>query len=146
MAEPKIVSNLPIDVSIQWTKDQKLIEETRPIIAESDTISQFTQKDVTTPSIFSQVNLLLEIRLPPSWASFVPPKGYFDQRRRLFTSRIAPLFDTEEQLDDKIQKVRAVSDEEKQHQETLILMLEKLMELNRDLTFVLTRRNQYQRG
>lgn len=152
MAESKNVSDLPLDVSIRWAEDQKLLEETKPIIADSGHISSITVKDVSAPSVFSQLDVLLDTRsLHPSWALFTAPKDYYNQRKRIFTSRILPLFDSEEKLDDKIQKINSLSDKEeekdrKKEREILVLMLQKLMELNKNLIFVLSRRNQYQKG
>ncbi len=152
MADPKTVSNLPVDVSIRWAEDQKFLEETRPMISEADYISSFTQKDVSIPTTFSQLEVLLNSQnLHASWAMFKAPKGFFDQRKRLFTSRILPFLDSDEQIDDKMQKINSLNDkeedqEEKERKRRLVEMLRVLLELNKNLTFVLSKRNQYQKG
>lgn len=152
MSDPKTVSDLPVDVSIRWANDQKLLEETHPIIKDSRSISEFTQKDVTSPAIYSQLDLLLEMSTTsPTWALFAPPTGFFDQRKRLFTSRVLPVFESEEQIDNKIQKVTSVlnqEDEEKDSYEkkALINMLKQLITINKNLLFIMSRRNQYQKG
>lgn len=160
MSEPKIVSDLPVDVSIRWANDQKLLEENHPIISDSKSISQFTQKDVSAPAPASQLDVLLNIESThPTWALFSPPQGFFNQRRRLFTSRVIPLFDSEDLIDDKIQKVSSAFDKEeqnsdkerydqkrKQEKESLVKMLKQLIAINKNLLFIMSRRNQYQKG
>lgn len=156
MADPKTVSNLPVDVSIRWAEDQQFLEETRPMISEADYISSFTQKDVSTPSSFSHLELLLKSQaLHSSWAMFKAPHGFFDQRKRLFTSSVLPFLESDEQIDDKLQKINSSlstlgdkeeDQEEKERKRRLSEMLKVLMELNRNLAFVLSKRNQYQKG
>ena len=153
MSEPKIVSDLPVDVSIRWANDQKILEESHPIISDSKSISQFTQKDVSAPAPASQLDVLLNIESThPTWALFLPPQGFFNQRRRLFTSRVIPLFDSEDLIDDKIQKVSSAFDKEEenpkgnQEKEALVKMLKQLIAINKNLLFIMSRRNQYQKG
>jgi hypothetical protein len=120
------------------------------MIKESGGISAHAQTDVIVPFAYSKVDELMG-RLPsvhPSWAMFGAPEGFLTQRRRLFTSRVAPLLGTDEQIDDKIAKINSATDQEedKPNKETLIKMLQQLLELDRNLTFVMTRRTQYQKG
>jgi hypothetical protein len=152
MVEPKTVSNLPVDVSIRWAEDQKFLEETRPILTESGLVPSHTQKDVLFPFVFSELDVLLGIRrVHPTWAHFIPPQGYQEQRRRLFTSRIAPSLGSEEDFDNKIQKVGAAGEKEeeghdKRETEILLRLLKMMLDLDKNLIFVLTRRTQYQKG
>jgi len=155
MSDPKTVSDLPVDVSIRWANDQKLLEENHPIITDSKSISQFTQKDVSSPATASHLDILMDISSThPTWALFSPPAGFFNQRRRLFTSRVIPLFDSEDLIDDKIQRITSATDQEeeeghqqkKQDKEALINMLKQLITINKNLLFIMSRRNQYQKG
>ncbi len=152
MSDPKTVSDLPVDVSIRWANDQKLLEETHPIIKDSRSISQITQKDVSAPANQSQLDILLDVNnTSPTWALFSPPLGFFDQRKRLFTSRVLPLFESEEQIDNKIQKVTSALDQEDEGKDShgkkaLINMLKQLITINKNLLFIMSRRNQYQKG
>ncbi|MBS0615739.1 MAG: DUF5399 family protein [Verrucomicrobia bacterium] len=150
MAEPKIVSNLPADVSTRWATDQKLLEETRPFITESNAIPLHAQKDVIFPTLVSEVSLLMGLQwVHPTWAMFNPPAGYQFQWKRLFTNQVAPKLGSDEQLEDKIQKVTAVKDkneEDKRDQEALIKLLKLLQELDSQLTFAISRRSQYHKG
>ena len=152
MAEPKTVSNLPADVSTRWATDQKLLEETRPFITEAGAIPLHAQKDVIFPSHVSELSILMGLQwVHPTWAMFYPPTGYQFQWKRLFTNQIAPQLGTDEQLEDKIQKITAVKnpgnrEEESREQEALIKLLKLLQELDSQLTFALTRRDQYHKG
>lgn len=150
MAEPKTVSNLPADVSTRWANDQKLLEETRPLITESGSIPLHAQKDVIFPTHVSEVSILMGLQwVRPTWAMFGPPEGYQFQWKRLFTNQIAPQLGTDEQLEDKIQKITAakkLSDEEHRDQEAIINLLKLLQELDSQLSFALNRRSQYHKG
>jgi len=155
MSDPKTISDLPVDVSIRWANDQKLLQETHPIIADSKSIAQFTQKDVSSPASQSQLDLLLNVdNTSPTWALFSAPPGFFDQRRLLFTSRVLPLFESEELIDNKIQRITSAlgkteleeSPRGVQEKESLINMLKQLIAINKNLLFIMSRRNQYQKG
>lgn len=152
MAESKTVSNLPVDVSIRWAEDQKLLEETKPYITEATGISQHAQKDVSMPMIFSAIDALVgAVRIHPTWANFYMPAGYSEQKRRLFTFQIAPFIGTDEQQDMQIQRIESTSEEgeedERKREKAVLLKLLKLMHnLNRDLIDVMTRCRQYQKG
>ncbi len=149
MVESKNVSDLPIDVSIRWAKDQKLLEESQPIIKDSATIPSHARAEVILPTSQSQIDLLLGlVNRHPTWALFQMPKGFSAQRRRLFTSRLIPLLESDEQQDALIARIEGVSDEEHQEREKnhLLKLLKLLQTLNKDLIDIISRCKQYQRG
>jgi hypothetical protein len=150
MAESKTVSNLPIDVSVRWAKDQELLEQSDPLLKGSRVISEQAQTDVLSPGARSSMDELLGRSIThASWALFLPPDGYGYQRRRLFTSQVAPTLGSEELLADKIDKLKTIGDEgegKDDAKEKVLKMLEELLKLDKDLTFILSRRNQYQKG
>jgi hypothetical protein len=91
MADSKTVSNLPLDVSIRWAEDQKILEETQSITRDSTMASTHAQTDVILPFKQSEVESLLGLAtLHPSWANFQMPPGFHTLRRRIFRSQIAP--------------------------------------------------------
>lgn len=152
MADPKTVSNLPVDVSVRWTEDQKLLEQSRPYLTESMGISQHARKDVSSPAAFPEMDLLLgTLRVRPTWANFQVPPRYNEQRRRLFTSQIAPFIGTVEQQDLQIQRVEAYSsdkggEEKEKEKETVLKLLKQVHSLNKDLVEIISRCCQYQKG
>ncbi len=151
MVEPKTVSNLPIDVSIRWAEDQKFLEETSPIIKESGVIPQHARTEVIQPAPQSQIDILLGlVGRHPTWALFQMPKGFTNQGRRLFTSKLIPLLESDEQQDALVARISKVSDEEDESTEReknyLLQLLKLLQSLNKDLIDILSRCKQYQKG
>lgn len=71
MVEPKTVSNLPLDVSIRWAKDQELLIQTQPTTQDADSIAKHAVSDVNLPTSQSQVEVLLGLYTRnPTWAAF----------------------------------------------------------------------------
>ena len=153
MTEPKTVSNLPIDVSIRWAEDQKLLEESKPIIRDSTLASTHASTEVVIPAKQSDLEMLFGLaQLHPAWATFQKPPGFFFVRRRIFRSQLVPFLGSDEQQDAMITRIQNAKgddqdltewDEEKQR----LLRLLKLMQLlNKDLIDITTRCKQYQKG
>jgi hypothetical protein len=153
VVEPKTVSNLPLDVSIRWAKDQEFLAETHPIIQDAGSISQHAQSEVNTPTNQSQVEILLGfLGRNPTWAQFQMPKGFIGQRRRLFTSQLVGFLGSDEQQDTLISRIQGASGEESDkeawdREKSLLLQVLRLMNtLNKDLIDIVSRCKQYQKG
>lgn len=153
MVEPKTVSNLPIDVSIRWAKDQELLTQTQPITQDADTISKHVVSDVNLPTSQSQVDALLGLyNRNPTWALFQMPKGFVGQRRRLFTSQLVGFLGSDEQQDTLIGRIQGASGEEgdkdawDREKEILLEMMKLMNTLNKDLIDIVSRCKQYQKG
>lgn len=153
MVEPKTVSNLPLDVSIRWAKDQEFLTETKPIIQDAMGISQHAQAEVNLPTAQSQIDILLGLfQRNPTWAQFQIPKGFVGQRRRLFTSQLATFLGSDEQQDTLIARIQGASGEEGdkdawENEKNFMLQLMMLMNtLNKDLIDIVSRCKQYQKG
>lgn len=153
MVEPKTVSNLPLDVSIRWAEDQKLLEETKPIIQESRGISQQVQTEVISGKTQSQIEQLLNLsNLHPTWALFAMPPGFAKQRRRIFTSKLASCLGSDEQQDALISRIESATGEKDDEQawqeekEHLMALLKLMNALNKDLIDIISRCTQYQKG
>ncbi len=153
MVEPKTVSNLPLDVSIRWAKDQELLIQTQPMTQDSDSIAKHAVSDVNLPTSQSQVEILLGLYTRnPTWAAFQMPKGFIGQRRRLFTSQLVGFLGSDEQQDTLITRIQGASGEEQDKDEwdqekILLLQVLKLMSmLNKDLIDIVSRCKQYQKG
>ena len=150
MVEPKTVSNLPLDVSIRWAKDQELLAQTQPITQDADSISKHAISDVNLPMSQSQLEALLGLdTLHPTWALFQMPKG---QRRRLFTSQLVSFLGSDEQQDTLINRIQGATGQEEDkevwdREKGMLLEVMKLMSvLNKDLIDIVSRCKQYQKG
>ena len=153
MVEPKTVSNLPLDVSIRWAKDQELLTQTHPITQDADSISKHALSDVNLPTSQSQLDVLLGIYTRnPTWALFQMPRGFVGQRRRLFTSQLASFLGSDEQQDTLIGRIQGASGDEEDKEawddeKKRLLQVMKLMStLNKDLIDIVSRCKQYQKG
>lgn len=153
MVEAKTVANLPIDVSIRWAEDQKVLEETRPIIQEGGVVSAQVTVEVALPLPQSQLEILLGLVNPtPTWALFEMPKGFASTKSRLFTSRLIPLLESDEQQENLLSRVtgavgRQDDNEVWEKEKSCLLHLLKLFQLlNRDLIDIASRCRQYQKG
>ncbi len=153
MVEPKTVSNLPLDVSIRWAKDQELLTQTQPITQDADSISKHAVSDVNLPTSQSQVEVLLGLYTRnPTWAAFQMPKGFVTQRRRLFTSQLVGFLGSDEQQDSLITRIEGASGEEQdkdawdQEKGMLLHVLKLMSMLNKDLIDIVSRCKQYQKG
>ena len=153
MVEPKTVSNLPLDVSIRWAKDQELLVQTQPTTQDADSISKHALSDVNLPTSQPQLEVLLGLfNRNPTWALFQMPKGFVGQRRRLFTSQLANFLGSDEQQDTLIGRIQGATGEEGDkeawdNEKGTLLQVMKLMSiLNKDLIDILSRCKQYQKG
>lgn len=153
MVEPKTVSNLPLDVSIRWAKDQELLAQTQPITQDADSISKHAISDVNLPTSQSQVDALLGLYTRnPTWAVFQMPKGFVGQRRRLFTSQLVSFLGSDEQQDTLIGRIQGATGQEEdkdawEHEKGVLLETLKLISvLNKDLIDIVSRCKQYQKG
>jgi hypothetical protein len=153
VVEPKTVSNLPLDVSIRWAKDQELLIQTQPMTQDADSIAKHAVSDVNLPTSQSQVEALLGLySRNPTWAAFQMPKGFIGQRRRLFTSQLVGFLGSDEQQDTLITRIQGASGQEQDKDEwdqekNLLLQVLKLMSvLNKDLIDIVSRCKQYQKG
>jgi len=153
VVEPKTVSNLPLDVSIRWAKDQELLTQTQPITQDADSIAKHAISDVNQPTSQSQIEILLGLYTRnPTWAAFQMPKGFITQKRRLFTSQLVGFLGSDEQQDTLIARIQGATGQEEDKdawslEKDLLLQVLKLMNmLNKDLIDIVSRCKQYQKG
>ncbi len=153
MTDPKTVSNLPIDVSIRWAEDQKLLEDSQPMIRDSTLASTHATTEVILPAKQSEFEMLFGLsQLHPSWATFQKPPGFFFLRRRIFRSQLVAFLGSDEQQDSMMNRIQNAKgddqdamewDEEKNR---LLKLLTVMQVLNKDLIDITTRCKQYQKG
>lgn len=161
--KPRTIDNLGIDASIRYAKDQEVFEA--KFIEESRIVSQKTEISVSKPYIPSEFDQLFAIGRTIAWASFLPPPEYFAYAKQLFSYQLIPSLGSYEKqeadadklsaLEDAIDKQKRSkqgkqSDQEKEEEEkerkAIAALLECIQRLDKSLTLINSRRNQYQRG
>lgn len=169
---PRTIDNLGVDVSTRYAEDQKILDQS--IIKEARSIPQQTQIDVTTPFFPSELEGLLRMSpLHSSWASFIAPTLYFEQRKKLFTFQSIPSLGSEDKKESQAQKIltkiqllekRQTKDaseekdqkkkrqqeltleEEEKEKKILIALLHTIASLDKLIIDINSRRSQYQKG
>lgn len=103
---PRTIDNLGVEVSTRYAEDKQILDET--LIKEARAIPSQTQIEVTTPSISSELEALLNLQpTGVTWASFFPPARYFEQRKKLFTWQLIPSMGTEDRKESQAMKILA---------------------------------------
>ena len=103
---PRTIDNLGVEVSTRYAEDKKVFDES--LIKEARGIPSQTEIDVFAPSFSSEMDELMNTqRANISWASFLPPALYFEQRKRLFTYQLIPSMGSEDKKESQAQKILA---------------------------------------
>src|SRR5579863_7976964 len=101
---PRTIDNLGMDVSTRYAEDQKILDQS--IIKEARNIPLQTEIDVTAPFFPSELEGLLHMSpLHSSWASFIAPALYYEQRKKLFTFQSIPSLGSEDKKESQTQKI-----------------------------------------
>jgi hypothetical protein len=103
---PRTIDNLGVEVSTRYAEDQKVLDQ--KLISESRAIPIDTGIEVTMPSFSAEVEALLQTQpTHVTWATFIAPAGYFEQRKRLFTYQMIPSMGSEDKQESQTQKILA---------------------------------------
>jgi hypothetical protein len=103
---PRTIDNLGVEVSTRYAEDQRLHDEN--FIKEARGIPAQTEIEVTTPYFPAEMEEFLHLQpTGVTWASFIPPFHYFEQRKRLFTYQLIPSMGSEDKKDSQTQKILA---------------------------------------
>ncbi|MBY0528957.1 MAG: DUF5399 family protein [Rhabdochlamydiaceae bacterium] len=171
---PRTIDNLGVDVSTRWAEDQKYLDE--KLVKESRGIQTQTEIEVTIPSFPSELEALVRSQTTfLTWALFIMPLRYNEQKKRLFTFQLIPSLGSDEKKESQTQKIlaklRARADRRKEQQEkgqgqsqqekwheekeaeeeenekkTLISLLDTITTYDKFLVDINSRRSQYQKG
>ncbi len=169
---PRTIDNLGVDVSTRYAEDKQTLDET--LIKGARAITVQTEIAVTAPSFPSEVEALLHFQPTGlTWASFVPPASYFEQRKRLFTYQLIPSMGSEDKKESQALKIlaklrsmteerqekgegekderrryeeeRALEEEEKE-KKILTSLLDTIALFDKLIIEINSRRSQYQKG
>jgi hypothetical protein len=169
---PRTIDNLGVEVSTRYAEDKQILDET--LIKEARTIPMQAGIEVTTPFFPAEIEALLHIQPTNiTWASFIPPAYYFEQRKRLFTYQLIPSMGSEDKTESQALKIlaklksmaeerdqkekagqdkrqqyeeeRALEDEEKE-KKILTSLLNTIALFDKLIIEINSRRSQYQKG
>jgi len=161
--KPRTIDNLGVDASIRYAKDQELFE-TR-LIDESRLIPQKTEVTVAKPYALSEFDQIYSVGKTASWALFSPPPNYFLYDKGLFSYQLIPSLGDYEKFEANEDKIETLEDtlqtfHEKSHhgqadydreknekdRKVLLSLFQCIDKLNKALTTINSRRNEFQRG
>ena len=157
--KPRTIDNLGIDASIRYAKDKELFSP--KFIEESSIVSRKSEISVLTPYLPSEFDQMFSSAKTILWALFSPPPDSVALTNSLFSHQLVPSLgtydkqdDLEQVLEDALQRQKdshqGQSDKEKQQEEKEKQLIKNLLvcigKLDKSLTLINSRRNQYQRG
>ena len=158
----RTIDNLGVEASIRYAKDKELFESR--FLEDSKLVSQKTEVTVSKPYAPSEFETLFSSGQLTSWASFLPPPESLSYGKRLFSFQLIPSLGNYEKQDDDAEKLAALEDaiqkhkgskqggshqeekEEEEERQTIEALLQCIYKLDRSLSLINARRNQYQRG
>ncbi|MBI3211427.1 MAG: DUF5399 family protein [Simkania negevensis] len=170
--EAKPIYDLGVETSIRWAQDQKYLDKS--IIEESRFVTKQARIDVSLPFFKSEFDLLFQLKKRyRQWADFLPPKGFYEQRMRIFTFQVAPSLGSEDLQQVQLGKIKEkLTDEKKKREEkkaqgegaeypwqeeredrdeekeaeTLVDLLEYIIKMDKLLMDIQSKRSQYSKG
>ncbi|HEV3270094.1 MAG TPA: DUF5399 family protein [Candidatus Rhabdochlamydia sp.] len=168
---PRTIDNLGIEVSTRYAEDLRELDQ--KLLVEARGIQEQTEIEITHPFFLTELEILLEPQKQQTWATFTPPKGYFEQKKRFFMFQLIPSLGSEEKHETQTQKIISLktfsrkkrddqqqdkqqeeesghSDPEKEYHEkekkTLVSVLQTIMHLDKEIQEINARRGQYHKG
>lgn len=157
--KPRTIDNLGVETSSRYARDKAALDT--KLIEESRFIPLKTEVSVVKPYLPTEFDQYLMPTKLAMWASFAPPPDYLVYGKPLFSYQLIPSLggyekqeadsDKLEALEDTLNKAFKEGKEGQQQQEekerkTLLTLLQMIEKLDRTLSLINSRRNQYQRG
>ncbi len=169
---PRTIDNLGVEVSTRYAEDKKILDES--LIKEARTIPMQAGIEVTSAFVSAELEEFLHLQPTNiTWASFIPPSLFFEQRRRLFTFQLVPAMGSEDKKESQALKIlakiksmteqavqrekeekdkrqqyeeeRALEEEEKE-KKILTSLLDTIALFDKLIIEINSRRTQYQKG
>lgn len=159
--KPRTIDNLGIETSSRYARDQTTLDT--KLIEESRFIPQKAEAAVLKPYISSDFEEYLMPGKLVLWASFEPPPEGFMGTKPLFSYQLIPSLGGYEKQEEDTSRLEALEDtihkqfkegkrdqqegrEEEKERKVLLGLLQTIEKLDRTLSLINSRRNQYQRG
>src|SRR5215469_17506132 len=100
---PRTIDNLGIEASTRYAEDIKELDS--KLLVEARGIQEQTEIEITHPFFLPELEVLLEPQKQQTWATFTPPQGYFEQKKRFFMFQLIPSLGSEEKHEMQTQKI-----------------------------------------
>ncbi|MGL4540513.1 MAG: DUF5399 family protein [Candidatus Rhabdochlamydia sp.] len=100
---PRTIDNLGIEVSTRYAEDLKELDQ--KLLTEARGIREQMEIDITHPFFLTELEILLEPQKQQTWATFIPPVGYFEQKKRFFGFQLISSLGSEEKHEKQVQKI-----------------------------------------
>ena len=153
--KPRTIDNLGVEASIRYATDKERLDAR--LIEDSKWVPRQIEVSVVKPYIPSEFDKLFGAKPSLQWALFSAPPAFEAQPRALFSYQVAPSLGSTEKLETDLEKLEAlestIEKEESQDRQQkekerkrLVALLKCLGKLDKNLSFINSRRNQYQRG
>ncbi len=144
--KPVTIDNIGIESYQRYAFDQKTLD--KDFIQSSKQLAGKTEVSVTTPYPRSEFDDLFNLQKKSvSWAGFQPPQNYLAHTRSIFSFHILPNLGTVMDLQELKDKLLIKKDKEKKKKKNSILdLLDCIIELEENLSFIKSRREQYHKG
>lgn len=162
--KPRTIDNMGIETSSRYARDKATSALDSKLIEDSRFIPLKTEVSVVKPYLPTEFEMYLAPGKLILWASFSPPPEYFGYGKPLFSYQLIPSLGGYEKQEADEDKLEALEDtisksfkegkqgggqeqqEEEKERKTLVSLLQTIGKLDRTLTLINARRNQYQRG
>ncbi|HSX11270.1 MAG TPA: DUF5399 family protein [Chlamydiales bacterium] len=159
--KPRTIDNMGIETSSRYARDKSTLDS--KMIEDARFIPQKTEVSVVKPYVSTEFEMYLAPGKLILWASFAPPPEYLSYGKPLFSYQLIPSLGGYEKQEADSDKLEALEDtinksfkdrqdegheqqEEERERKTLVGLLQTIGRLDRTLTLINSRRNQYQRG
>jgi len=136
----RTIDNLGPEVSEKYAINQKLYDPS--IAKDAKIIAAHAETNATTPYFSWEVDEILGINeknLP--WAHFSVPQGFSSHKRQLYTCHLIPSLGSMEKQKEKLSSLP-------EDENTIVVsnMIEKLCKIDNDLSYINSKRSQFQKG
>lgn len=156
--KPRTIDNMGVETSSRYARDQAQLD--RKLIDESRFIPFKTEVSTAKPYLPTEFDEYLTSPQVRLWASFSPPPESLTFSGMLFSYALIPSLGGYEKQEADTDKLEALEDslnksfkeggkdqpEEERERKILLHFLKTVEKLDRTLTLINSRRNQYQRG
>lgn len=156
--KPVTIDNIGIGASSRYARDKSTLDT--KLIEDSRFIPLKTEVSVVKPYYPTEFEEYLAPNQLTLWATFSPPPESFGYGKLLFSYQLIPSLGGYEKQEDDTDKLEALEDtlnksfkegnqeqqEEEKERKILLALLQTIGKLDRTLSLINSRRNQYQRG